>query len=109
MERQAHSGLGIASFATGVASIVLLLALFALIAVIEDANPGTMDGTNTVSALAGYFLSALWIAELVACGLGIGALLKGDASPLFPILGILVAMAGLVLSVGVVLLGLAIG
>ncbi|HLU13523.1 MAG TPA: hypothetical protein VKZ64_06150 [Arenimonas sp.] len=94
-----HSGLGIASFIISlVAGLAILIAI--VIAGIMEANtPGGIDENSPEAILLGLVLIGMMFLDLVALGLGIGALFQRDRKKIFAILGTIFS--------GVVVLGTA--
>lgn len=94
-----HSGLGIASFIISlVAGLAILIAI--VIAGIMEANtPGGIDENSPEAILLGLVLIGMMFLDLVALGLGIGALFQRDCKKIFAILGTIFS--------GVVVLGTA--
>ena len=71
MQEQKHSGLGIASFMTSVASGGLLLLVFLIAGVMEASTPGGIDEESLGAIVLGWLLFAFLGATVVALGLGV--------------------------------------
>jgi len=109
MEEQKHSGLGIASFITSIVSGILIFLVIVIASVMEASTPGGIDEESVGAVMVGLFLFAFIGAALVALGLGIGGLLQKERKKIFAILGTVFAAASLVVTIFIIILGLAMG
>lgn len=109
MEDRKHSGLGIASFVTGIISGICLFLLIVIAGVMEASTPGGIDEDSAGAVMVGLFLFAFMGAALVALGLGIGGLLQKERKKIFAILGTIVSAVPLVGTIFIMMLGLAMG
>lgn len=82
-----HSGLGITSFALSILVGFLLFAAIAVAGVMESSRPGGLDEESPVAVVMGLGIIALLGLNLVAFGIGIGALFQRDRKKIFAILG----------------------
>ncbi len=88
---QKHSGLGIASFVTSIAAGILLIAS-SVVAFSMEYAASDADGIFFL------FVFTVFIADLVALGLGIGGLCQKDQKKIFAILGTVIsALVGMVM------------
>jgi hypothetical protein len=109
MEVQKHSGLGIASFITSIVSGILILLLIVVAGVMEASTPGGLDEESAGAFIVGLFLIAFLMAALVALGLGIGGLLQKERKNIFAILGTVFSAVSLVVTIFIMILGIAMG
>ena len=109
MEQRSHSGLGISSFITSIASAGLVLVTFAVAGILESSTPGGMPEDSPAAMGLGCSLFAFLIGSLVALGLGIGALFQQNRHKVFPILGIVISALTLFGTVLLMLVGIAVG
>lgn len=109
MEEQKHSGLGIASFITSIVSGILIFLVIVIAGVMEASTPGGIDEESVGAVMVGLFLFAFLGAALVALGLGIGGLLQKERKKIFAILGTVFAAVSLVVTIFIMILGLAMG
>lgn len=109
MEDRKHSGLGIASFVTGIISGICLFLLIVIAGVMEASTPGGIDEDSAGAVMVGLFLFAFMGAALVALGLGIGGLLQKERKKIFAILGTIFSAVPLVGTIFIMMLGLAMG
>lgn len=108
MEEKKHSGLGIASFITSIVS-GLLIFLLIVVAGVMEATPGGIDEESAGAVMVGLFLFASLGATLVALGLGIAGLLQKERKKLFAILGTVFSAVSLVVTIFIMIIGLAMG
>ena len=99
-----HSGLGIASFIISLAAGAALVVLLGIAGVIES-QPGGMDEESAGAIVLGLILALTALAQVLALGLGIAALVQTGRSKLFGVLGTVFASTGLVGTVLILLLG----
>jgi len=104
-----HSGLGIASLLIGLVSGILNVAIFVIAGVIEVSTPGGIDEQSLTAALLGLGIIGLFAIALVALGLGVGGLFQRDRNPLFAILGIVFSGVTILVTLGVIVLGVIAG
>ena len=109
MEEQKHSRLGIASFITSIVSGILIFLVIVIAGVMEASTPGGMDEESAGAVMVGLFLFAFLGAALVALGLGIGGLLQKERKKIFAILGTVFSSVSLVVTIFIMILGLAMG
>lgn len=93
-----NSGFGIAAFVISIVAGGLLLITLYIGGVIETSTPGGIDEKSTQGIMIGFAVSALFIAELVAFGLGIGGLFQKQKAKFFAILGMVISGASIVVT-----------
>ena len=101
---QPHSGAGIASFVISLAASTVLLILIGIAEALES-RPGGMDEESAGAIVLGLILALTALAQVLALGLGIAALVQTGRSKLFGVLGTAFASTGLVGTVLIFLLG----
>ena len=106
---QKHSGLGIASFITSIASGLPLALIVILAGTIEALTPGGMDSQSPVAMAVGLAMFFFIFIGLVSIGLGIAALIQKDRKKIFAILGTVFSAVVVFGIFGLLLIGLAIG
>ncbi|MDR0666508.1 MAG: hypothetical protein LBF71_03760 [Campylobacteraceae bacterium] len=106
MEVQKHSGLGVASFALSIISVVCIFVLFIVAGAIEVSTPGGMDENSAAAVIIGvlYFLFAGF--SLVGVGLGIAGLFAKERKKIFAVLGLIFSAAIFIIAVAVMVIGL---
>lgn len=104
-----HSGLGIASFVMAVVMTCVMVVLFAFAGYLEMSTPGGVDEDSAGAITVGLALMASWVLILVSLALGIAGLFVGQRKRVFAILGVVIGGGILLLSIGLMLLGLAMG
>jgi len=109
MEKQKHSGLGIASFILSIASAVLIFLLIAIAGIMEASSPTGMDEESAAAVMVGLFLFIFLGATLVALGLGIGGLFQKERQKIFAILGVVFSVVTLLGTVLLIMIGLSMG
>ena len=101
-----HSGLGISSFVISTLTGVAMLVLIVLAGVLETTTPGGMDEESLAAVLIGLFMFAFLFIDLLAAGLGIAGLLQKDRKKIFAILGVIIAVATILLTMLLLVVGL---
>lgn len=104
-----HSALGILAFIAGLGSGVLMLCLIVVAGVMETRTPGGLDEDSPVSITIGLLLFAFAGLALLAIGIGIGSFFQRDRRHIFGILGVVFAGLTLLGTVGLLILGVAMG
>lgn len=109
MEKQKHSGLGIASFITSIVSGLFIFLLLVTAGVIETSTPGGMDEESISAIMIGLSLFVLLGAALAALGLGIGGILQKERKKIFAILGTVFSSVSLCITLLIIMIGLLVG
>lgn len=109
MEEKKHSGFGIASFITSIVSGLLIFLIMVVAGVMEASTPGGIDEESAGAAMVVLFLFAFLGATLVALGLGIAGLLQKERKKIFAILGTVFSAVTLVVTIFLMIIGLAMG
>lgn len=94
MAKSAHSGLGIASFIISLAAGFTLLVLFGVAGVLESQHGG-LDEESAAAIVLGLVVVVAILAQLLALGLGIAALVQTGRNKLFGVLGTVFSATGL--------------
>ena len=89
-----HAGLGIASFIISLAAGAALVILLGVASVLES-RPGGMDEESAGAIVLGLILALTALAQVLALGLGIAALVQTGRSKLFGVLGTVFSTTGL--------------
>ena len=97
-----HNGLGIASFVIAITVLVCIFALFVVAGVLKKSGRATPKSDMFV----GFAIFFCWSVNLVGIALGIAGAVDGSAKKTFPILGIVIGSSVLLLSAGLVIVGL---
>ena len=97
-----HSGLGIASFITSIVIYILIVPLLLLAATIGDS---TNVAEETIEIVLGLCMIAMFLAVLVALGLGIAGLAQKGRNRLFAILGTATAAVAILTFVLILIVG----
>lgn len=105
MEQTKHSGLGIASFILSITTALLIFILFITAGVMETSTPGGIDEESAGAVILGLLILLCLFLEVVALGLGIGALCQTARNKVFGILGTIFSAGMVLLTVAVILLG----
>lgn len=97
-----HGGLGIASFTI---SVIVLILIFALIAVAAFMKTSNVPVRSAANAIVGLFFILLLFTDLIGIGLGIAGAIQKKSKKVFPVLGIVIGtgtivMAGLLMMIG---------
>ncbi|WP_213994625.1 hypothetical protein [Arsukibacterium sp.] len=87
MEELKHSGLGIASFITSIASGILIFVLIVIAGIMEVSTPGGIDENSADAIIVGLCVLAFLGTSVVAFGLGIGSLVQKNRKKILGILG----------------------
>jgi hypothetical protein len=106
MEVKKHSGLGIASFITSIASAMLIFLLLVIVGIMETAAPGGIDENSAISVIVGALIILFAALVLVAFGLGISGLVQKDRDKIFAILGTVFSAVTIVGVILIMIMGL---
>jgi hypothetical protein len=100
-----HKGLGIASFVIAIVVLVLVFLLFLIAGVMKTSGAAT----PTANAVIGSLIFLLWLIDVVGVAIGIAGVMDRTAKKTFPVLGIVIGGAVLVLSIILIVIGLKFG
>lgn len=109
MTPKPQSGLGIASLLIGLGLGFLMLLLFMVAAMVEMSSPRGMDPDSVEALLIGFAFIALLLALVLPLALAIAGLVQEGRSRVFPVLGLIVSVGVGLISVFLMLLGVAMG
>ena len=109
MEEQKHSRLGIASFITSIVSGILIYLLMVIAASMAASTPAGMYEPSAGTLIAGLSVFAFLGVTLVALCLGIVGLLQKERKKIFAILGTVFSAVSLVVTIFIIILGIAMG
>jgi hypothetical protein len=101
---QPHSGLGIASFLISLGAGAILCIVIGIAGVL-DTQPGRLDEDSVAAGLLGLAMVATGLAQTLALGLGIAALVQAGRNKLYGVLGTVFSATGLVGTTLLFLLG----
>jgi len=104
-----HSGLGIASFALSIVVGVAVFVVFAVAGIVETTTPGGMDEESPAAILIGLGIFGASGLGLVALGLGVASFFQAGRKKLFGILGVVFSAGILLVTAGMIVLGLMVG
>jgi hypothetical protein len=107
MDEQKHSGLGIASFITSIASGVITFLLIVIAGVMEASSPGGIDEESASAVILGLSLIAFLGVSLVALGLGIAGIVQKNRKKIFAILGSIFAAVTFLGTICIMMIGFA--
>ena len=91
---QPHSGLGIASFDISLGAGAVLCIVIGIAGVL-DTQPGGLDEDSVAAGLLGLAMVATGLAQTLALGLGIAALVQAGRNKLYGVLGTVFSATGL--------------
>jgi hypothetical protein len=100
-----HSGLGVVALVISLFAGVLIFVTFIVAGVLHESHRG-MPGPYPGAALVGFSCMGLFALEVVALGLGIGALCERHRKKLSAILAVVFSSAIVVVTVVMICLGL---
>lgn len=102
-----HGGMGVAGFIVGLVSAVMIFILVIVAGVLEATTPGGMDEESVAAMTVGLLLMLFMLATLIAIGLSIAGLVQKNSKKVFPILGLIISLLTVVLTFGLMAIGLA--
>lgn len=105
MEKQKHSGLGLASFIISIVTTVLIFILFVTAGAMEASTPGGIDEESAGAIVLGLFIIFCIFVQLVALGLGIGSLCQSGKNKIFGLLGTIFSGLMVLLTILVIVIG----
>lgn len=106
MNENKQSVLGIAAFILSCISFFAILVLVLLAGFIEATTPGGMNETSIEAILIGSTLFAFIGLSLLGFVLGMAGLFQKERKKIFAIIAVLIAAATLILTIGIIVLGL---
>tara|TARA_R110002111_G_scaffold244487_2_gene306725 strand:+ start:104 stop:475 length:372 start_codon:yes stop_codon:yes gene_type:complete len=104
--RTGHSGLGTSSFIIALLASVILTGMFVIAGVMEMNSPDGIDEESASTMLLGFALISAFFAELLAIGLGIAGLIQRKKGRLFAILGLCISSFFVLITAGLMIIGL---
>ena len=105
MEQLKSSGLGLASFIISVGAALLIFVLFIAAGAMEAATPGGIDEESVGAVVLGLLILLCIFIEMVALGLGIGALCQSGRTKTFAVIGTVISAVMVLLTILVIILG----
>ncbi|PTU73397.1 hypothetical protein [Pseudomonas mangrovi] len=105
MEQLKHSGLGLASFIISTGAALLIFVLFIAAGAMEASTPGGIDEESVGAVVLGLLIILCMFIELIALGLGIGALCQSGRNKIFGVLGTIFSAVIVLLTILVIILG----
>lgn len=102
-----HGGMGVAAFIVALVSAVMIFILVIVAGVLEATTPGGMDEESVAAMTVGLLLMLFMLATLIAIGLSIAGLVQKNSKKVFPILGLIISLLTVVLTFGLMAIGLA--
>ena len=109
MERQGQSKLGITSLLISIFTAIGLLIVCIVAGVMESNTYGGMDEESAGAIILGLFIFVFWFLDLLAIGLGIAGIFQNIRNRITAIIGTIIAVATMIISVSLVLIGFAMG
>lgn len=103
--QQKHSRLGIASFIVSILITALIFLSIIVAGVMEASSPGGIDETSPAAVILGLVIIGMLLLDLVAFGLGIGAIFQKDRNKLFAILGIIISAVTFLGTISLIIIG----
>lgn len=104
-----HSGVGIASFILSLLTGAGLFLAVAAAGVLEASTPGGIDEQSPEAVAIGLGILGGLFVDLIALTLGVGGLCQSNRKKLFALLGALFSGLALFATVGLVVVGAAMG
>jgi hypothetical protein len=90
---QKHSRLGFVSFITSIVAGILALLTLGIATILGMSEPAELTTYSESAACVGIIVIVLFLASLVALGLGIGGLFQKNQKKIYAILGIAISAA----------------
>jgi hypothetical protein len=103
---QKHSGIGIASFIISILGGILTFVVILIAGAIEGSTPGGMDENSAEAIVIGLSIISLFFLNILAVGLGVGGLVQKERKKIFAILGTIFSSFTVLLTIGLIVLGL---
>lgn len=107
MEQQVvrrHGGLGIASFILTLLCLVVMVMMIAVLGAMH--NQGRATGSEPLTQILGLGMILAAVVDLIGIGLGIAGAFDRTSKKAFPVLGLILGIAILVLTGALMLIGL---
>ena len=109
MERQGQSKLGITALLISIFTAIGLFIVFLIAGVMESNTYGGIDEESAGAIILGLFIFVFGFLDLLALGLGIAGIFQKTRDRITAIIGTIIAVATLIISVSLVLIGFAMG
>lgn len=106
MSEKKHSALGISAFIISLLSSVALMVLIIIAGFLEQTTPGGVDENSIEAILLGLFLLIFLGASVVSWVLGFVALFQKHYQKIFAILAVVFSSLSLLLTLGLLAVGL---
>lgn len=104
-----HCGFGISAFILSIVSCISIFAVFGVAGYLTTTTPGGLAEDSGAAMVIGLFTILLVLLLLVALVLSIVSLFRADKKKVFGILALAISLLVIILVVGVIALGVAIG
>jgi hypothetical protein len=88
--RWPHSGIGIASFITGIMALLMVFGAFALVIVVVAGARRAANPPQEVVAFTGLLVLGAGLIALIGAGLGIGGCCQARRKKVFAIIGLII-------------------
>ena len=108
MERSGQSGLGIASLALSIFSVIISIVLVVIAGVMEVSTPGGVDESSAAAVVVGLSILACLGLNLVSIGLGIAGIIQKQRTRICAFIGTALSSASFAVVVSIIAIGNAI-
>ena len=109
MERQGQSKLGITSLLISIFTAIGLFIVFLIAGVMESNTYGGIDEESAGAIILGLFIFGFVFLDLLAVGLGIAGIFQKTRDRITAIIGTILSSATLIITLSLIVIGLAIG
>ena len=109
MERQGQSKLGIAALLISIITAIGLFIVFLIAGVMESNTYGGIDEESAGAIILGLFIFGFVFLDLLAVGLGIAGIFQKTRERITAIIGTILSSATLIITLSLIVIGLAIG
>ena len=109
MERQGQSKLGIAALLISIFTAIGLFIVFLIAGVMESNTYGGIDEESAGAIILGLFIFGFVFLDLLAVGLGIAGIFQKTRERITAIIGTILSSATLIITLSLIVIGLAIG
>ena len=109
MERQGQSKLGITSLLISIITALGLFTVLLIASVMESNTYGGMDEDSTAAVILGFLFIGFGFLDLFAIGLGLAGIFQNMRSRVTAIIGTIISVATLIITVSLMIIGIAVG
>lgn len=106
MNKERHSGIGIASFVVSISSGAFIFLVAAFVGVMSALELEWIKAGSAGEFILVFLLVLFAGPSLIACALGVGGVVQKNRKKIFPVLGIVISAVSIISAALIVILGI---